>query len=83
MVFWELDNFPVFFDVAAVAGWKGDSWIAKRIGWPLEALVTYSALFLASCLGRVAGLEAVNEGQTPVALWRAWVRDNQQLDKNK
>jgi hypothetical protein len=83
MVFWELDNFPVFFDVAAIGGWKGDSWIAKRLGWPLEAVSTYAVLFLASCVGKVVGLEAVSEGRTPDALWRALVRDNQQLDKNK
>jgi hypothetical protein len=83
MVFWELDNFPVFFDVAAVAGWKGDSWIVKRIGWPLDAFVTYSVLFLASCVGNVVGMEAVSEGRTPDALWAAWVGDNDLLDKNK
>lgn len=77
IIFWELDNYPVFLQLATMEEQKG--WMIGRLEWTLEVVMTYTALFLASVLGRLVGLEAVSKERTPKDLWEAWRREKGKL----
>lgn len=69
VIFWELDNWPVFVDLEGVfGGWIGGVVMQRA----LEGLVTWSVLGFVSLVGKMVGVEAVREERTPRELWEAW-----------
>lgn len=78
VIFWHLDNFPVLFEVVSLEKWTGMGviWLlVERLEYAMEYVVTYGVLFVASLVGRVVGVKAVEERRTPRALWDAWSKE--------
>ncbi|KAH7135374.1 hypothetical protein B0J11DRAFT_158054 [Dendryphion nanum] len=71
VIFWELDNYPVLFELVPLLGREGGG-VLEWFEYAVEYLVTYGVLFVASLVGRLVGVEAVREERTPEALWKVW-----------
>lgn len=74
IIFWELDNFPVLLETP-IQGYEDRLGVVKKVAWTLENLTTYTVLWVASLIGKVAGLQAVSEERTPNELWESWRRE--------
>jgi hypothetical protein len=76
VVFWELDNWPVFWDLRGIMrqflGLK--PWVYRHFGWRLEYAMTFVVLFAAKILGWWTGVRAVEQRRTPDKLWEAYKR---------
>ena len=73
VVFWELDNWPVFARLGYYEGrrtrWENaDEWCRRRV----EEGSTWVLLLLAKVLGWVVGVRAVEQSRTPEGLWRGY-----------
>jgi hypothetical protein len=72
VVFWELDNWPVFVSL------RGSSWPEPRIRryaeGRLECSMTFVVLFAAKVLGWLFSIRAVEQRRTPDKLWEAYKR---------
>lgn len=72
VVFWELDNWPVFSVLRNVSP-APDSYLRNlRVLDAAEMLVSFGALLLAKLLGMLLGLKAVAERRTPDTLWEVY-----------
>lgn len=72
VIFWDLDNWPVFLGLRGVLGDLGTmSWINRYVeGWA-EYTMTFAVLFAAKVLGWLMGVRAVEQSRTPDELWEA------------
>jgi hypothetical protein len=72
VVFWELDNWPVFMSL------RGSEWPEPRIHRYMEGRLEYGmtfvVLFAAKVLGWLFGVRAVEQRRTPDELWEAYKR---------
>ena len=79
VIFWELDNWPVFVDM----GWHGDGlspgWMMERTERGIEHAVTWLVLIVVRLIARVFRVEGVKQERTPKALWRAWVEEKDHM----
>jgi hypothetical protein len=77
VIFWELDNWPVFVNMRDLLGpWfdNGDQGFRYLEG-SLEYVMTFMVLFTAKMLGWLVGVRAVEPKRTPIALWEAYSKD--------
>jgi hypothetical protein len=72
IIFRELDNLPVFWDLGA--GRLEESAPVLRLAYALEALVTGSVLGVAGLLGKCCGVRVVGRERMPHLLWDEWER---------
>ncbi|KAJ4983817.1 hypothetical protein SVAN01_10680 [Stagonosporopsis vannaccii] len=72
-VFWELDNWPVFFDLREMP-FGGSRGFLPRLTDHAEVVISVVVLLLAQIIGLLLGLHAVEQRRTPDALWRAYLR---------
>ncbi|KAF2021016.1 hypothetical protein BU24DRAFT_13174 [Aaosphaeria arxii CBS 175.79] len=70
VIFRELDNFPIFFEVLHLG--EEDGVIPECVEHAIEYMVTYSVLFVAHVLAGHIGIRAVSEDRTPKDLWAEW-----------
>lgn len=80
VIFWELDNWPVFVDM----GWYEDGsfpeWIGgERLNRGVEHTMTWMVLMVVRLIAWVFGVEGVKEERTPKALWEAWMHEKGQV----
>jgi len=71
VIFWELDNWPVFLSLEG--GNEAGLWL--WLWQSVEFVMTFLVLFGASLVGRVLGVKAVVKERTPKELWDAWQKD--------
>ncbi|KAH6632958.1 hypothetical protein C7974DRAFT_433150 [Boeremia exigua] len=71
IVFWELDNWPVFFDLRNLS-YGYDQGVLPRLTDGAEIIVSFIVLFIARIVGFLLGLHAVEQRRTPDALWEAY-----------
>ncbi|KAJ4320650.1 hypothetical protein N0V94_003298 [Neodidymelliopsis sp. IMI 364377] len=64
IIFWELDNWPVFVSVKS-------QWFVSGFGNSVELVMSFVVLFVARVVGLVVGLQAVGRSRTPEGLWEA------------
>jgi hypothetical protein len=75
VIFWELDNWPVFLKLRGAMGDLGRlSYINRYVERIVEYAVTFVVLFAAKLLGWLAGVRAVERSRTPEELWEAYGR---------
>jgi hypothetical protein len=73
VIFWELDNWPVFLKLRGVMGDLGRlSYINRYVEGSVEYAVTFIVLFAAKVLGWLVGVRAVEKSRTPDKLWEAY-----------
>jgi hypothetical protein len=74
VVFWELDNWPVFWDLRGMMRqFLGlGPWVCWHVGRRLEYAMTFVVLFAAKVLGWCIGVRAVEQRRTPDELWEAY-----------
>lgn len=75
VIFWELDNWPVFFDLWGTLGIAGPTPLGvpgRAVQRTVEYIVTGTILFWASLAGKTFGVRAVNKERTPHELWIAY-----------
>ncbi|KAF2626130.1 hypothetical protein BU25DRAFT_432315 [Macroventuria anomochaeta] len=71
VVFWELDNWPIFIDFRKLPLGVRPSW-ALRMGEGAEIVTSFIVLCVARVFGILLGLRAVEQRRTPDALWEAY-----------
>lgn len=72
VLFWELDNWPIFNVLRNVSP-ASDSYLrALRVLDAAEICVSFGVLLVAKFVGLLLGLKAVEERRTPHALWEAY-----------
>ncbi|KAF3050384.1 hypothetical protein E8E11_010154 [Didymella keratinophila] len=72
VVFWELDNWPVFNVLRHVSP-ATDSYLRTlRVPEAAEMLISFGILLIGKLFGVLLGLKAVEERRTPDALWEAY-----------
>lgn len=83
VIFYRLDNFPVFLDVPRLAqrfvpwlGGPGVSQAAQRVDW----FCTHAVLWLAAGVGRILGVVPVQRRYTPAPIFAQWC-DGQSIVK--
>jgi hypothetical protein len=69
VVFWELDNWPVFSVLKNVSPASNSYLRTLRVLDVAEILVSFGVLLLAKLLGSLLNLNAVEKRRTPDALW--------------
>jgi hypothetical protein len=72
VIFWELDNWPVFLDLRGLLQPQLGFKIAGVIENVAEYIMTLMVLFAAKIVGWLVGVRAVEQGRTPDALWEAY-----------
>lgn len=72
VVFWELDNWPVFNVLRNVSPASDSCLRNLRVLDAAEMLISFGALLIAKLLGMLLGLKAVEERRTPDALWEVY-----------
>jgi hypothetical protein len=75
VIFWELDNWPVFLSLEGRSSGYCGRWMGMWLEQAVEYAVTFSVLLAANVVGRMFGVEAVSEERTPGALWEVWARE--------
>lgn len=80
VVFWELDNWPVFFDLRyRDMPFRGSRGIFPSITNALEIVTSLIILFFARIIGQLLGLRGVEQRRTPDALWKAYLKPTHSL----
>jgi hypothetical protein len=76
VVFWELDNWPVFLSLRGILGpYLGvKPWVYQHVEGRLEYVMTFVVLFIAKLLGWLFGVRAVEQRRTPDELWETYKR---------
>ena len=79
VIFWELDNWPVFSGLGDVLGLACEvpafllpEALGRRLGRGLEWLVAFVILGAARLIGWAVGVVAVERERTPLGLWDAY-----------
>ncbi|KAF3044374.1 hypothetical protein E8E12_009826 [Didymella heteroderae] len=72
LVFWELDNWPVFNVFRTISPASDSHLCTLRVLDATKMLVSFGALLLAKLFGTLLGLKAVEKRRTPDALWEAY-----------
>lgn len=77
VIFYHLDNFPVFVDVPVLLGRYLPAFFMSldsvlRIAQGAEWLVTHATLLSAACLGWVLGIRPVQQRFTPASVFAEW-----------
>lgn len=72
IVFWELDNWPIFLDLRKKLRLEKPHKLLTMLTDGVEVLITFLALFFARIVGSILGLRAVEKGRTPDALWEEY-----------
>lgn len=72
IVFWDLDNWPVFLRVGEESRFTPAERVAVRVQRSVEYVATFLVLLLAKILGKILGVDAVSRNRTPTALWQAY-----------
>jgi hypothetical protein len=76
VIFWELDNWPVFLGLRGYMGpYLGEApWVYRYVEGPAEYAISFIVLFVAKVLGWLVGVRAVEKRRTPTELWDAYNR---------
>ncbi|KAH3919196.1 hypothetical protein HBH56_030000 [Parastagonospora nodorum] len=76
VIFWELDNWPVFVGLGGVLGGQSrlQKFAYRYVERSVEYFMTFVVLFAAKVLGWLIGIRAVEQRRTPGELWRAYNR---------
>ena len=75
VIFYEFDNWPVFFSLAGRLGpYLGDT-LGDWAGKNLEQIMTFALLFTARVVASILRVTAVTRERTPHDLWEAFKRD--------
>lgn len=72
-VFWELDNWPVFFDLRKLLLGCSPG-ILPSLTDGVEIVTSFVFLLFAKVIGLLLGLQAVEQWRTPDALWKAYIK---------
>jgi hypothetical protein len=77
VIFWDLDNWPVFFSLRGTLGPQLGlkPWVYRYVEGPLEYVMTLSVLLSAKVLGWLIGVRAVEHKWTPEKLWISYRRN--------
>lgn len=79
VVFWELDNWPIFFDLRKQLRLEGSQRALIGITDGVEMVVSFIIVFIARLFGLFLGLHAVGQQRTPDALWNAYRKTSRDL----
>jgi hypothetical protein len=76
VIFWDLDNWPVFVGLRGVVGAQSsmEQLAYRYLEEPAEYAMTLIVLFAAKMLGWLVGVRAVEQRRTPDELWKAYKR---------
>ena len=79
VVFWELDNWPVFVDLRKqLSLGSSQGWLAAMTD-AAEVVVSFTVLLFGRIIGMFLGLKAVSQQRTPDALWEAYKKSPRDL----
>jgi hypothetical protein len=71
VIFWHLDNFPVFWELVYTEE-QDPPWAVTKVEEAWEYVSTYSIMWVVSLIARMASVEAVTKERTPNNLWEDW-----------
>ncbi len=72
IIFWELDNWPVFYSMRGITGpFIRESW-GESLERLIEYIMTFIVLFGAKTLGRSVNIQGVTRDRTPDDLWEEY-----------
>ncbi|KAJ4371226.1 hypothetical protein N0V83_004443 [Neocucurbitaria cava] len=72
VIFWDLDNWPVFLELSAFSTPFLGNDVGAHFDHLLEYLITFAMLFVARTLARFTGIQSVSKERTPHDLWQAY-----------
>jgi hypothetical protein len=77
IIFWDLDNWPVFFSARGMLGPQlgVKPWVYRYVEGPLEYMITLFVLFSVKILGWLIGVRSVEHQWTPEKLWESYRRN--------
>jgi hypothetical protein len=79
VVFWELDNWPVFVDLRKQLSLRSSQGQLTAMTDAAEVVASFIALLFARIIGILLGLKAVSQQRTPDALWEAYKKSPRDL----
>lgn len=76
VIFWDLDNWPVFVGLGGVLGGQSrvQEFAYRYVERSIEYFMTFVLLFAAKVMGWLVGIRAVEQRRTPGELWKAYNR---------